>query len=132
MVQTIALMHPFYGGDAVYMARALLHLDVIDQVPALRRGRPDSTPNSDTDANTVKGMLYPNPATNTVRFIYPVSETKKIFISLFDAYGKRLQEYELKKNAIDISTISYVQGVYFIHVIVDGYETENHKLILIK
>ena len=32
----ISSEHPFYGGEAVYMARAMLHIDVPDELPLLR------------------------------------------------------------------------------------------------
>ncbi|MEP7265922.1 MAG: hypothetical protein ABI772_15570, partial [Bacteroidota bacterium] len=31
-LQTLAYMHPFYGGEAVYWSRAILHLDVEDEL----------------------------------------------------------------------------------------------------
>lgn len=37
----IAYTHPFYGGEAVYWARAFLHLDVVDEMPQIRKGRPN-------------------------------------------------------------------------------------------
>ena len=37
VLTNIAMMHPFYGGEAVYWARAILHLIVEDELPPLRR-----------------------------------------------------------------------------------------------
>lgn len=131
MVKTIAYMHPFYGGDAVYMARALLHLDVIDQVPALRRAQQQQQ-QAAQQAKTVKGKLQPNPASNSVTFTYPVNDDETINLYIYDVYGKETSAYKINKAVTSITLLNYVQGMYFIHVYVNGTETETHKLVVIK
>ncbi|HRC32337.1 MAG TPA: hypothetical protein PK736_02720, partial [Bacteroidia bacterium] len=58
-ILNIALMHPFYGGEAVYWARAILHLNIIDVMPPQRKGK---NVINDAMLNTIKtkGTLYPN------------------------------------------------------------------------
>src|SRR5690606_18448035 len=63
----IAHQHPFYGGAAVYYARAMLRLNIEDVLPQLRKAHQQ---NSNVKNNIAPSLLSvsPNPATNTATF----------------------------------------------------------------
>ena len=128
-VSVIAHQHPFYGGEAVYMARALLHLNVHDVLPPMRKAHNQQLVDR---KKSVQGLLRPNPATNEVNFTYPHSEYGKSAILIYDMYGNKIVEYELNDKTIHFTTANYKQGIYFIHVLVNGIEKESHKLVIIR
>jgi serine protease AprX len=76
--------------------------------------------------------LHPNPAKETVNFIYPVSDEQQVIIKLYDTFGQKLMEKQLNQNSIDLEMSAYKQGIYFIHVFENGIEKESHKLVIIK
>ncbi|MBK8847310.1 MAG: hypothetical protein IPO27_12515 [Bacteroidetes bacterium] len=89
--------HPFYGGEAVYWARAILHIDVIDEMPQLRKGRPNIQ-----NQNVLKlqnGKLLPNPAKDYVLFNYEKNKSDKISLEIIDCIGKKkLMRLKLKMH----------------------------------
>ncbi len=131
VLESIAYQHPFYGGEAVYWARAILHLNIIDKLQPLRRSLSTSQPNIENKSKFL-GKLYPNPAKNEVTFSYPHSEFENITIKIVDTYGKELLESRLLEYETKFNIAGYLQAVYYIHVYVNGIDTEVHRMVIIR
>ena len=126
-LNSIAHLHPFYGGEAVYMARAILHLIIEDQLPQLRRKNKHLT----LQAISVRGSLYPNPANNEVVFSLKHSSNDIVLIEVFDVFGKEMAKYKMLTDEIRFNVSSYRQALYFLHVYVNDIEKEIHRLVII-
>ena len=131
VLNSIAFMHPFYGGEAVFWARAILHIDVDDIMPALRRGQFEPYDNI-TEVNELKGTLHPNPASNEVTFTHGYSDNAEVKIKIYDVYGKQIALYKLESKNITFNITGYHQAIYYIHVYINDLEKETHKLTIIK
>ena len=118
-----------YGGKGVYTARAILHLKIRDQVPAMRKSLQQNSIIAKEE--TRRGLLQPNPAKNKVNFTYPEDETEEVIIKLYNAFGQLVMEGKVTQK-IDFDVSTYRQGIYFIHVFESGIEKESHKLVIIK
>ena len=129
MVQTI-FMHPFYGGEAVYWARAILRLNITDELPPMRRSHTTTSKNVESK-NGLIGRLQPNPAKGEATFIYPHTEEEIILLKIVDIHGKVLSEYQLLGNEVKLNLTNYKQAVYFIHVYLNGVKKEVHKIAVI-
>jgi hypothetical protein len=129
-LHAIAFTHPFYGGEAVYWSRAILHIDVKDQLPPMRRR--NTTANNMPIGKTILGRLVPNPTSNNVNFVYPKLETDKIMLKLFDMYGNELSTVKCLSSQKVLSTENYQQGVYLLQVFVNGAMSETHRLTIIR
>ena len=126
-LNSIAHLHPFYGGEAVYMARAILHLIIEDQLPQLRRKNKHLA----FQAIPVRGLLYPNPANNEVVFSLKYSDKDIALIKIFDVFGKEMAKYKMLTDEIRFNVSSYRQALYFLHVYVNDIEKEIHRLVII-
>jgi hypothetical protein len=76
--------------------------------------------------------LRPNPAKNSVNLNYPTEESEEVVIKLCNVFGQNMMETRLRERSIELDVSAYRQGIYFIHVFVNGVEKENHKLVIIK
>lgn len=130
MVQTNANTHPFYGGEAVYWARAILNLDIMDELPPLRRHKPKQ--NITVTENIYKGKVFPNPAKEVVNFKYPKTEAEIVVLVVTDIVGNIIARQKLESFETQLNIVNYVQAIYFIHVYVNGLEKEIHRFALIR
>lgn len=129
LVTTIALQHPFYGGEAVYMARAMLRIDVHDQMPQYRK------------ANRPKGVkpitnsvvVYPNPATDIVTIFsnLPFVESE---LRIYNSYGKELRFIKIpdQQNMFNISMDEFPSGIYSVKITSKNILLKQDKIVLIK
>lgn len=123
-LSSIAYQYPPAGGEAVYLARAILGLHIEDNLPLLRKGR-----NFEQVENTQPsfGRIYPNPATNS--FVYqldsPLETTANMTIELTDAMGKTVLNQSLKGNLrIPVNTERLFQGVYYYRILINDAEKD--------
>lgn len=56
--------------------------------------------------------LYPNPANESVT----ISGENLGMVSIFNAVGQKVEEFEIKDNTLIINTLSYENGVYFVKI----------------
>ncbi|MCB8930556.1 MAG: hypothetical protein H6535_05585 [Bacteroidia bacterium] len=93
----IAHQHPFYGGIAVYYARAMLRLNIEDVLPQLRKAHQQ---NSNVKNNIAPSLLSvsPNPATNTATFKCNISFAKGSTLIIENALGHIIKSYYLPEN----------------------------------
>ena len=127
-----AYQHPFYGGESVYWARAILHLDVEDELPLMRRAHHEQLLN--TNDRIINDKLFPNPTNSFVTFTslseFGSDESIEIFNSLLQSVAK----YKLPKmgNNLKFDTVYLQQGIYLVkHLTPNGIVSEN-KLVIIK
>ena len=130
VVNYIANQHPFYGGEAVYMARAILHIDVVDQFPAMRRAHIQQT--NPPSFVHYKGTLFPNPTNDKVTLSYAHDEKTDVLFTVKSAIGSQLSSYKVIGNELVFSTSFLNQGMYFITVYENGIEKETHRLAVIR
>lgn len=109
----IAHQHPFYGGPAVYYARALLRINVEDVLPQLRKAHQQK----DNVRNSVKAsslITIPNPTTNNAVIKSNTSFVKGSTLIIENSLGIVVKSYKLPENVSDfsINTSEFVSGIY--------------------
>lgn len=130
-VLNIGMMHPFYGGEAVYWARAMLHLNIIDVLPQFRKSKNDAQ-DGVIDKIRPKGSVYPNPTAALINFEFKNNNTNKINLIIQDVYGSIIDTQFMASDKIILDVSNYAPSVYFIHVYVNGNEEEVHRFTIIK
>ncbi len=77
--------------------------------------------------------LIPNPAVNSVSFLFENNTNKQAEIYIIDASGKIVKQVKQRvinyETSVDISSL--VNGVYFVKTIVEG-KSKNSKLLVVK
>jgi hypothetical protein len=129
----IALMHPFYGGEAVYWARAILRLNVLDELLPYRKSR-NIKQEFERSILSVSDKLYPNPATNDVTFVshdhFDVGEV----LEFYNEFNELICHYNLPKDAslfkFNVSNLN--AGVILVRRIREGKIVSNEKLVIMK
>lgn len=115
LLTNIAYQHPFYGGEAVYWARAILHLDVEDVMPSLRRGNQNFN-TTENSAEIIDDKLSPNPAKGLVTFSSLYDFTKGEFIEISDMLHHGIFTLKLPagQKSVTIKTDKLEPGIYFV------------------
>lgn len=132
MVQTIALMHPFYGGEAVYWARAILHLDIIDKLPPMRRAQLQQIQKPKVNSDLDK--IFPNPSSNSVTFFSVNNFGKHDLIEIINALNEVVLKFNLpeEENNFTFETSNLPNGIYFVRHFTSTECVSKIKLIIIK
>lgn len=131
-LSNIAYQYPPAGGEAVYLARAILGLHIEDNLPLLRKGRKlEQAYNSKSSF----GRIYPNPASNN--FYYqldsPLASIANMTFELTDAKGRAVLKQSLKGILrIQVNSEKLVQGVYYYRVLINNVEKDRGKVVIIK
>ena len=81
------------------------------------------------DRNDI-AILYPNPATSELNFIF--SNTGKNTIRVFDAVGKLVKEHTTFSSKVSLATIDLQNGIYFCEIVNNDRLIERKKIILQK
>lgn len=114
----IAHQHPFYGGVAVYYARAMLRLNIEDVLPQLRKAHQQS---NSVKNNTAPSLLIvsPNPATNTAIIKSNTPFIKGSILRVENALGHVAKSYKLPENVTSflINTSELGSGIFYCKVI---------------
>jgi hypothetical protein len=125
----IAILNPMIGGEAVYRARAMLRVDILDGINSqLRRG------SSTTDSNLLSEInvkIYPNPTKDVFTVEIADHETPNLFLQLIDALNRVVFEKEVKTRQLNISTVDLPTGVYNVRVSSSNSKVDK-KLIVIR
>ncbi len=118
-LQTIAMLTPYIGGDAVYSARVMLGINPNTYNLAYRIGNFADSNSVVTEDNILK--TYPNPVKGmlTLEFVYPL-EVSSVF-TLFDVMGRVVMEVQLSadNNQFEINTSDLENGIYFYNLSTD-------------
>ena len=127
-LQTIAMLTPYIGGEAVYSARVMLGLNPNSYNLAFRLGQVSDSTNTIVGDNILK--TYPNPTKNqlTLEFVYPL-EVSSIF-TIYDLMGRSVMEIQLDadNNQFIINTSALENGIYFYTLSTD--DKVNGKIII--
>lgn len=119
-LQTIAMLTPYIGGDAVYSARVMLGINPNTYNLAYRLGNFADSVSVVIGDNILK--TYPNPVKNqlTLEFVYPL-EVLSIF-TLFDVMGRKVMETQLSagNKQFEINTSALNNGIYFYKLSTDN------------
>lgn len=129
LVTAIALQHPFYGGEAVYMARAMLRIDVHDQMPIYRKG---IRPKGNKSINNIV-VVYPNPTTNSFT-IFSNQLFNESELKIYNSYGEQIRFIELpeQQSIFNVSLEDLPSGIYSIKITSLNKLVKQDKLVLIK
>ncbi|MBL0031303.1 MAG: T9SS type A sorting domain-containing protein [Bacteroidetes bacterium] len=126
LLENIAFQYPSSGGEAVYWARAILHLDIEDNMISLRKRNPI------VKGEEGFGKLYPNPASETVIYEYPLKQEEKGVFEIYDQLNKMIFASEILTTYHSIKTSGFKNGVYNCRFIIDGKIVDYQKLVIVK
>ncbi len=131
VLENVAYQNPLKGGSAVYMARAMLFIDVIDEGYADKRltNKPQQITNTVGNYN-----LYPNPNNGAMQLSYSLAENETGYLTITNVLGEKISTYPLVKNGstLNITETKLVNGVYFYKVIVNDKIVKSNKLVISK
>jgi hypothetical protein len=129
-LEDIAYQFTIAGGEGVYMARAMLHLHIEDQLPLLRKAKPSPSVRSNKT-----GKIYPNPTSGRAVYklesLLPAPSILRIRID--DSLGKEIYSTaNVSDNQIQINSESFAPGIYYFHFFVNDDEKDKGKFIIVK
>ena len=79
--------------------------------------------------------VYPNPANETVNITYTLSENSETgFITIYNSMGRKIQSVPVQKNTetLVLNTSSFIDGLYFITLTINGEVKGKEKVLIIK
>ena len=121
----LAYQSPRVSGNAVYQARAMLGLYILDTETYSAKSAQHASTNIIESESFLK--LYPNPANELIQYEFDIEEMDKGIIKIYSILGSVLEEinvnHKISKGSIDISSFS--KGVYLFELNIDG----KHKII---
>jgi hypothetical protein len=84
------------------------------------------------EADATSFLVYPNPATNLVKFSYQVNTTKDSWFTIYNLLGNVVKTVRLEKTSgsLDIPVSDLEAGIYFYTVSVNGKSIETSKLVI--
>ena len=127
VLSEIAYLSPRVAGNAVYTARVLLGLMIIDTETYSAKSSQINTSNENSDLR-----IYPNPSSDFFNYFLPLKEEDKGTISIIDISGKEIQtwsaDYSTDEGTLDIQR--YAKGVYFFELTINGNQKLVKKLIV--
>lgn len=130
-LENVAYQNPIHGGDAVFMSRIMLFIDVIDL--EMTKSMPINNHMVSNDEIT-NYKLYPNPNGGEMQFSYKLSEKETGYILIYDLLGKQISSYKLLNDAtfINIHEKQLQNGIYFYQVFINENRVYSGKVIICK
>ena len=126
---SIAMQSPISGGEAVYIARGMLHLDVDDLIDNYNQRKSQL---ANLVNKEVVEIVYPNPATNYVIVDLGKEDDKTVLFYLYNSLNEKVIEksfvYNQEPVSIDLSNIH--NGLYFYSVILTNGKQFHGKIII--
>lgn len=127
LLESIAFLTPYLGGDAVYTARAMLGIDPDEYSIAYRVAEViDSTP--------AVVSIYPNPGNGELTLAFSKTSTEKSIFECYNIQGQLLESFVLPKGIdrkeLHLETLD--AGIYLIRVWQEDDLLLNEKLIITK
>lgn len=131
-LNNIAYQNPLLGGFAVYEARAMLNIDVIDEVLSIDKSI--TIGNHMEESKKSDFILYPNPNDGNMILDYSIDDNQYGTLSLYDIAGKLVNSYNFygSKKSMRIDGTSLQAGSYFYLIKIGDKITKTNKLIIIK
>ncbi len=127
----VAYQNPMHGGTAVYQARAMLFIDVIDDVFSEKHLIHHNLP---IVANLAEYKMYPNPNNGTMQLSYSLSENETGYVIITNLFGEKVNSYKLINgtNTINITEAELNDGIYFYQVYKNDSKVYTGKIIINK
>ena len=126
----IAIQNAITGGQGVYMARAMLNMDIEDTYPILRKMQQSTTENQ---SNYFDALIYPNPTNGAFNLDYEIGKNDNGYLIIENAYGQLIDNINLdaQQHSQTFRIKSNIAGVYFISMHINAQLVFTKKLILI-
>jgi hypothetical protein len=128
-LEFVAYQNPALGGDAVYMARAMLMIDVED----FNTRSPQENNNKDSSMFELF-KIYPNPNNGKMQLNYNLNDTENGFVNIYNIMGAKIRTYKLlngeKMLTIDESKLQ--GGIYYYQVYINDIVVYSDKIIIAK
>lgn len=118
------------GGDAVYLARILLWIDVEDDRSVVAKSMIHKPKAAEMDSF----KLYPNPNNGKMQLSYQLKDNESGYIVLLNVLGETVNTYKLTNtgNSINITESELNNGVYFYQIFVNDKRVYSDKIIISK
>ena len=120
-----AYQSPRVSGNAVYQARAMLGLYILDTETYSAKSAQHASTNIIESESYLK--LYPNPAREQIEYEFEIKNEQVGKVTVFSILGSTLIEFQvnhkISKGSIDLTKFS--KGVYLFELNVEG----NQKII---
>lgn len=129
----IAHQHPFYGGVAVYYARAMLHINVEDVLPQLRKAHQQNQPATKNQIkSTVK--LQPNPANSIVTILSNQPFGSNARLQIENTIGNNVTEFAISANSTSytFNTSFLSNGIYTCKLVLGDEVIGIQRLVIVK
>lgn len=127
LLNEIAYLSPRVAGNAVYTARVLLGLTIIDTETYAAKSAKLQTSNSSSYLK-----IFPNPSNDYFHYYLPLGEKDKGTIIISEISGKEIQkwtaDYTTNQGSLDIQ--KYAKGIYIFELSINGNQKLIQKLII--
>ncbi len=131
-LNNVAYQNPMTGGAAVYQSRAMLFIDILDEVLEISS---KSLVIHNSEATKNHGFkLYPNPNNGNFTLEYDIEDTSVGVFYLYDLSG-RLVKYQVLNSQNKIETINATElnaGAYYYLIKIGDNKVKTDKLIIVK
>jgi len=119
-----------FGGDAVYIARNMLNIDI----DAIKADFTKAPPKQFTDIVPVNAKLYPNPAKDEIMIEFDNALKTNAVLEIYGYAGNLLQTNILKQGYkyISVSVKDLKAGIYFYKITSNNKAICKNKLLIIK
>lgn len=123
---SIAYQSPRVSGNAVYQARAMLGLIILDTETY-------SAKSSSISIETIDNIkLYPNPVSDVLNYEFEIEYPEKGNVKIYSILGQMLKEFKvnhkLSAGTVDISSFS--KGVYLFELNIEGKQKITKQFIV--
>jgi hypothetical protein len=126
---SIAYQNPNQSGSAVYLARNMLGLTLVDfgQTQAAKMSNTVAIISEASEADNV--LVYPNPASSQITIEFE-NQLNQCDITIFNIFGQTIMNQNMSGNTKYNLTISNLEaGMYFYSIVSDGKVVKSGKFI---
>ena len=130
VLNTIAYQNPMQGGDAVFMARIMLGIDVRDDM----KTKSLIKKTLDKGRRIENYKLYPNPNNGEMQFSYTLATNETGVLKIYNAQVENVGTYPLVsgENILTVSAPQLMDGMYFYAVFVNNKKVFGDKFVISK
>ncbi|MEI6489223.1 MAG: T9SS type A sorting domain-containing protein [Bacteroidota bacterium] len=130
-LENVAYQNPLKGGDAVYMARAMLGIDVLDLEETLKSKLPPTA----IELEKVNYFeLYPNPNDGRMQLNYTINSNETGIVTIYSVLGEVISNYKLSNDAhvLFINEGDLKNGIYIYKVKTNDSIVNSGKIVVNK
>ncbi len=131
-LEAIAIQNPLTGGKAVYMARAILFMEMHYETEEARFGN-QTTSNLPVNIPESAGYLelFPNPSKERC-FIGVHGIAEHLIMQVRNSIGQLVLESEIPNSGLEINTSTFNPGIYFVFVKGSEEFSQLLKLVILR